>query len=190
MNSTWEFRNVGSNVWFPARVPGSVISDLNENKKTGKNVGSISDVCRFGWEYRTKFDVPSEMLEQDVVQLCFNRLGPYAKVYLNDSLVLKADNKFRTWDINCKSKLKATDNKLTVFFHHKHRAKKDSSVHPKDLPYGSDVKGNINKTDVSCNSQVVSKLMLLQPMEYHLRLLNTIWTYFGQQCNEARHHFN
>jgi beta-mannosidase len=129
LDSKWEFREARSSNWLPASVPGSVFSDLEANKKNEKIPKSIASLYRASWEYRTKFDVPSEVLEQDVVRLCFKGLGSDADVYLNDSLVLTADNRFRSWVINCKSVLKAKDNILMVHFYPSHKIKKDSSVH-------------------------------------------------------------
>jgi len=33
LNTNWEFRQVGTNIWLPAKVPGTVHTDLLENKK-------------------------------------------------------------------------------------------------------------------------------------------------------------
>lgn len=47
----------------------------------------------------------------------FKGLDTYADVYLNDSLILKADNMFREWSVDVKGILKKGDNKLRVYFH-------------------------------------------------------------------------
>ena len=49
--------------------------------------------------------------------LVFKGLDTYADVYLNDSLILKADNMFREWSVDVKGILKKGDNKLRVYFH-------------------------------------------------------------------------
>ena len=48
--------------------------------------------------------------------MVFEGLDTYADVYLNDALVLKADNMFRTWRVDCKRVLKPGDNILRVRF--------------------------------------------------------------------------
>ncbi len=43
------------------------------------------------------------LLSQKNIDLVFEGLDAYAKVYLNDKLILTADNMFREWRVNVKS---------------------------------------------------------------------------------------
>ena len=43
-------------------------------------------------------------------------MDSYADVYLNDHLILRADNMFRRWEINAKDFLKTGQNKLYILF--------------------------------------------------------------------------
>ena len=45
------------------------------------------------------FALDEEMLQKSFYNLKFERLDTYAKVYLNDSLILGANNAFRTWNV-------------------------------------------------------------------------------------------
>lgn len=117
LHSLWQFRKAGSPGWYPAQVPGSLISDLWRNKK----IGSVSEeqiqmIAKDTWEYKTYFHVEREVLEHDFVELCFDGLQKNAFIYLNDSLILKTDNWFTQWKIKCKSLLKNKDNKLLIIF--------------------------------------------------------------------------
>jgi len=130
LNTAWELREVGSNLWLPAHVPGMVSQDIEEYKKHEKaHKYNFKSILKADWEYRTTFDVTQVVLDQDVIELCFKGLETYADVYLNDSLLLKADNKFRSWVASCKPVMKLKDNKLTLYFHHKLKRKKDSLLH-------------------------------------------------------------
>jgi len=130
LTSAWELREIGSSKWIPAHVPGAIVSDLQEIQKKGlKFVSPDQNLFRKNWEYRTQFNVDQNILGQDVVQLSFRGLEPYSYVYLNDSLLLKADNIFRSWIVNCKSKLKAKDNRLLIVIQNVKRRKKHHYTH-------------------------------------------------------------
>jgi beta-mannosidase len=122
LNSAWEFRMTGDKNWLPANVPGSLISDLLKNNKVENsffynNPSQLAWLAKADWEYRTTFDADPEILTNDSIQLYFQGLDDFSDVYLNDSLILKANYAFGSWKINCKSLLKETDNHLRVYFH-------------------------------------------------------------------------
>ena len=48
--------------------------------------------------------------------LVFDGLDTTARVYLNDQLILQADNMFRQWRVNVKPYLKAGENTIRVVF--------------------------------------------------------------------------
>jgi beta-mannosidase len=121
LNSSWKFRETENNIWYPAHVPGALTSDIEQINSKGENViFDLSKIHKANWEYATHFDVSNDILTQDVVQLCFKELSARADIYLNDSLVLKANSRFRSWSINCKHRLKAKDNQLKILFHHEY----------------------------------------------------------------------
>ena len=57
------------------------------------------------------------ILDKDRISITFHGLDTYAEVYLNEVLVLKADNMFRTWEVDIKENLKPGKNELRVYFH-------------------------------------------------------------------------
>ena len=67
--------------------------------------------------YQTVFDVPDDIFSKNNIRMLFKGLDTYADVYINDSLVLKADNMFCEWDVDCKKILKARGNSLRIYFH-------------------------------------------------------------------------
>jgi beta-mannosidase len=121
INSGWQFREVGKADWHDASVPGCVHTDLLANKLIDDpfyrdNEKKQQWIDKKDWEYRTTFKVTQQTLARENVELVFEGLDTYAQVYLNDELLLKADNMFRTWRVDAKQILKTGDNSLRVVF--------------------------------------------------------------------------
>jgi beta-mannosidase len=122
INQNWQFRQVGKTTWNPAKVPGCVHTDLLDNKLIPDpyyrdNEKLVQWVETEDWEYQTAFDVPENLFSKPNMELTFKGLDTYADVYLNDSLVLQADNMYRSWTIDCKKLLKIKGNSLRILFH-------------------------------------------------------------------------
>jgi len=121
IHSGWQFREAGKIDWHPATVPGCVHTDLLANKLIEDpffrdNERKQQWIDKQDWEYRTTFRVTPQTLKHEHVELVFEGLDTYALVYLNDELLLKADNMFRTWRVDAKHALKPGDNTLRVVF--------------------------------------------------------------------------
>ncbi|GAA3602406.1 glycoside hydrolase family 2 protein [Flavivirga amylovorans] len=115
----WTFKNVEDVGWLPATVPGSVHTDLITNKIIEDpfyriNEDTLQWIDKKDWEYRKTFTIPNNILEKEHVQLHFEGLDTYANIYLNDSLVLKANNMFLGWQVPCKPLLKEGVNVLRI----------------------------------------------------------------------------
>ena len=121
IHTGWQFREVGKTDWYTATVPGCVHTDLLHNKLIDDpfyrdNEKKQQWIEKKDWEYTAKFEVPAKILERERVELVFEGLDTYAKVYLNEKLLLNADNMFRTWRVDSKQLLKAGANTLRIFF--------------------------------------------------------------------------
>ena len=121
LDSNWEFRMSGDEKWLPAKVPGTVHTDLLENNIIadpyfGSNETGLQWIEKCNWEYRCFFDCSGNLLGKTNILLKFEGLDTYALVYLNDSLVITANNMFRTWETDVKSLLKQKSNKLLILF--------------------------------------------------------------------------
>ncbi|HEY6806477.1 MAG TPA: glycoside hydrolase family 2 protein [Pyrinomonadaceae bacterium] len=121
LNNGWQFREVNKETWYPASVPGSVHTDLLKNKVIEDpfyrdNESKQQRIGKTNWEYRTTFTLTDESLTHKNQELVFEGLDTYADVYLNDKLILKADNMFRTWRVSCAGTLKSGDNNLRIVF--------------------------------------------------------------------------
>jgi len=122
INQNWQFKQADSSNWLPASVPGCVHTDLLANKKIEDPFYRTNErdqqwIDKKDWEYKTTITIDNNILVRDNIELFFEGLDTYADVYLNDSLVLKANNMFRQWTVNVKSFIKKGGNTLRVLFH-------------------------------------------------------------------------
>jgi beta-mannosidase len=127
LDAKWQFRAVSKTDradlqdWHPAQVPGVVQTDLLTNGLIPDPFYQDNDtrlqwIGLTDWEYRTTFQADAAMLSHDHVDFVFDGLDTYADVFVNDQLVLHADNMFRRWRVPVKNLLKAGPNALRVVF--------------------------------------------------------------------------
>ena len=121
IDAGWQFREAGKTDWHTATVPGCVHTDLLANKLIEDpfyrdNEKKQQWIGKTNWEYRTTFKVTPQIMKRENVELVFEGLDTYAEVYLNDQLLLRADNMFRTWRVDAKHALKTGDNTLRILF--------------------------------------------------------------------------
>lgn len=117
----WEFRQAHTESWKPVKIPASVHTALLQNGMIEDpfyrdNEEKLQWIEQEDWEFQCTFDVEETLLQHKHVELIFKGLDTYAQVYLNDSLILEADNMFRTWNVDAKKWLKPAGNKLHVYF--------------------------------------------------------------------------
>ena len=121
LGGRWKFRKAGTEKWMNARVPGCVHTDLIRNgiisdpffRDNEKYIQWISDI---GWEYEKVFMISDTLFRFPHIELVCKGLDTYANVYLNDSLILVADNMFRDWYADIQPLLKIGANKLRIQF--------------------------------------------------------------------------
>lgn len=138
----WDFKYNGD--WLKADVPGNNFSDLLDQNVIpdpfyGTNEDSVQWVSEREWVYRSNFKLSQNFLLKDKHEIIFHGLDTYASVYLNDSLILNANNMFRKWNVPLKGILKET-NILVVKFQPTsfHENKKEKNLGYK-LPGGKKV---------------------------------------------------
>ena len=128
----WEFRRAdggngavgGDNVddaWRPARVPGTVHTDLLDNGLIpdpffGDNESRVRWVSECDWEYRRMFSASVEMRGRESVSLVCDGLDALAEVSLNGAALGRADNMHRQWRWDVRDALRADGNELRVLF--------------------------------------------------------------------------
>ncbi len=121
LHKNWFFRQKGTAKWFPAKVPGTVHTDLlraglMDDPFYRDNESKVQWVGKTDWEYQTRFSLPAEIFRHEQIELVFKGLDTYASVFLNDHLLLQANNMFREWRIPCKNFLLKGENVLLVHF--------------------------------------------------------------------------
>src|ERR1700723_795810 len=143
LNSGWQFRAVANadrsdvKEWHPAQVPGVVQTDLLNSKLIPDpfdrdNEFHLQWIGLADWEYQTTFHLDAAAIAHDHLDLVFDGLDTFADVYVNDQLVLHADNMFRRWRIPAKTLLKSGPNTLRIVFH---SAVEKMIPYAKSLPY-------------------------------------------------------
>lgn len=129
---SWQFRQVGTEQWYPAQVPGNVITDLLANDLIEDpfqraQASKLFWVEQADWEYKTLFVYDDKWMKYDAIELVFDGLDTYADVYLNDHHILSADNMHQSWRVDVKEKIipddfeliikKEETNELRIVFH-------------------------------------------------------------------------
>lgn len=122
LDNDWKYSKAAANDWSTASVPGCIHTDLLSDSVIADPFYRLNEkdqqwIGETDWEYKTVFDVVEKTLLEQNVDLIFEGLDTYADVYLNGEQILAADNMFRTWSVDVKSKLKVGQNELRVYFH-------------------------------------------------------------------------
>lgn len=136
-SENWKFRQKTAQKYYPAKVPGTVHTDLYANKLIsnpffGANEKQLQWIENEDWIYETTFTVSKpEKDSQNCILDCYG-LDTYAEIFLNGKKVLDADNMFRTWEADVKGQLKTGNNHLQIVFHSAVKKGKEAA---KNLPY-------------------------------------------------------
>lgn len=144
----WRFRQARLANWHPATVPGTVHTDLMAigsiaDPFIGQNERTVQWVDKEDWVYETEFDVSSREQQQAHRELTFFGLDTYADVYLNDSLILQADNMFRTWRADVSRLTHEGQNRLRVYLHSPVKIDMPKwEAHPNEYPGDNDQSQN------------------------------------------------
>ena len=133
LNNNWNFslskNNNTSNVLidkrlksskkFPATVPGTIHTDLLNNKIIDDPFYSDNELRIYwipecDWLYQTKFDFKGSI--KNNIDLVFEGLDTISEIYLNNIRLGGTDNMFVKYRYNVKNILKAKANELKVLF--------------------------------------------------------------------------
>lgn len=143
LNQNWEFKKQVDTNWQAAIVPGTVQSNLLDlgqipHPHIANNEDSIRWIQDHQWEFRTTFGVSQEKInntENQKAILHFYGLDTYAKVFLNDTLILEADNMFREWKPDIMHLLKLENELRIVFTSPKEKHRHHEFITEKQLPH-------------------------------------------------------
>jgi beta-mannosidase len=121
LNGAWQFRQVNTDEWLPANVPGGVHTDLLAAGRipdpfVGDNELRVQWVAEADWCYQRSFQVGADLLANERVELVCEGLDTLAEVRLNGSLLGAAENAFRAYRWDVKKLLKPGENELVLDF--------------------------------------------------------------------------
>ena len=122
LTKDWQFTNAGKIQWYKATVPGTIYTDLLASKLIpnpffADNEKRLQWIDTCDWIYKTDFTIDKKQLTVNYAEIIFEGLDTYADVYLNNKLLLKANNMFRGWNMDVKPFLKIGKNNLKIYFH-------------------------------------------------------------------------
>lgn len=144
LDEGWRFHELGSMTSHDADVPGTVHTDLMRHGMipdpfVGMNVDSVQWVGERDWSYVLDFEVTPGLLEREHIDLVFDGLDTFAEVYLNDSLLGRANNMFRTWRYDVRRLLRSGTNTLQVVFRSPEKEGREAlSAYGRSLPADND----------------------------------------------------
>ena len=120
-NENWTFNKQNETKKHKATIPGNVHTDLYQNKLIpdpfyGANEKRLQWIENENWEYESTFSLSENEISNENIELEFDGLDTYARVYINGKMVLEADNMFRKWTISAKNHLKKGKNHLKIVF--------------------------------------------------------------------------
>lgn len=119
---SWRLESSDTNIIVPAVVPGCVHLDLLasgiiSDPFYGNNEASVQWISEKSWTYISEpFSIDSSILNFKNLNLQFNCLDTYAKVWLNDVHILSANNYFRQWHVQAETLLLQDGNVLKIEF--------------------------------------------------------------------------
>ncbi|MGC9335313.1 MAG: glycosyl hydrolase 2 galactose-binding domain-containing protein, partial [Anaerolineae bacterium] len=119
---TVELREVGTETWLPAEVPGSAQTALLAHNKipdpfVADNELQVQWVAERDWEYRLVFEENETLQAEDRIFLVFDGLDTLAEVFINGKQLGSADNMFRRYTWNVTEELVDGENEVRVLLH-------------------------------------------------------------------------
>ncbi len=115
----WQYSREDEKIWHNIYIPGSVQNALvRDTVFKPLFLRGFFLKQRYAdsldWNFKSEFFVSNEILKHKKIYLVFERIDTYAEVYLNDSLLFKANNYFVKYQIDVKKLLKTGKNNLLV----------------------------------------------------------------------------
>lgn len=119
LNGIWKLRDTKSDLWIPAKVPGTVLGALLDQKITEdpfwrENEQAAKELFYRDYEYERSFILPDSLLGQKKIDLVCLGIDTLSEIYINGVLLSATDNMHRTWRLPCRDLLKPGDNHLRI----------------------------------------------------------------------------
>lgn len=147
LNDGWRFQRMDEGTWHPAEVPGVVHTDLLRaglipDPYRDLNVDSVQWIEDVDWVYERTITADDTLLAHAHIDLVCKGLDTFAEVHLNDSLLGRADNMFRTWRWPIEKALRPGANRLRIVFRSPVREGEERrAAYGLQLPHDNDPSG-------------------------------------------------
>jgi beta-mannosidase len=132
LHKNWKMRKISDKDYIPAKVPGSVYSDLLAAKKMEDpywrdNEDKAFALMENDFEYTGVFTPDPAILTSRRALLRCEGLDTLADLYLNGASIGKTDNMHRIWEFDVKRGLKKGENTLRIVFHSPNKFLREAS---------------------------------------------------------------
>ena len=122
INQNWIMHESKAEEYYPAKVPGTVYTDLLRNHVMEDpywkdNEDQALLLMDREYEYISSFDCDKKMMSCERVLLHFYGLDTLARIMLNGVVLGETDNMHREWEFDVKTILKERENELKILFH-------------------------------------------------------------------------
>lgn len=122
LNGKWYFKEVGTQYWYDADVPGCNFLDLMENGKIpdpfiGLNEDKVTWVGERDWEYRKTFFIREKAQNYNDILLNCDMLDTICDVFINGKLLFKGNNCFKAYSYSIKDFVNVGENELRIVFY-------------------------------------------------------------------------
>lgn len=158
LNGPWTLKEIGDDSSYPAIVPGCVHSDLIDADVIEKPYEGDKEldylwVGQRDWSYERTFFVDPDFRSNRKMLLRCHGLDTLARVFVNDNLVGKTENMFRSYDFDVSEFIVDGDNTIRIEFTSPLSLMKEKSAKRKlncwNEPYGIEGRGYVRKE--ACN---------------------------------------
>ncbi len=124
--------------WFSAKVPGVVHTDLMANKVIPDpfrdlNEEAVRWVDDMEWWYRKDYELSSDILEKEIVELMFDGVDTFATIWVNGVKISETCNMFTPYRFNVKQNSKPGRNTIVVRLKPAKKAAEEIQKKHKDL---------------------------------------------------------
>jgi beta-mannosidase len=121
LSGKWQFRQVGTEEWLNATVPGCVHTDLLNlglipDPFIGDNEKKVMWVSESDWEYRFRFIPSNDIINEEKFFLNADGLDTLAEVSLNNVFLGITNNQFRNWRWEIAEFFHEGENTLDILF--------------------------------------------------------------------------
>ncbi|HQQ93102.1 MAG TPA: glycoside hydrolase family 2 protein [Bacteroidia bacterium] len=121
LEEDWQFYFVPLRQWFQAEIPGNIYTDLYRHSLIpdpyfADNNEKLTWVDSLNWTYRCRFVLSDTEQASNSVVLLLPGVDTRAKIFINNTLILHCDNRFRIWEKEIKPFLHDGENVLKIEF--------------------------------------------------------------------------